>query len=479
MMKNHRKIKQNTQGLANAPETPPRTTAWHGTLHRITLIAITVTLAFLNAPPAIAIEPPTIDPGAVPPDEVGPDQPTEQRRFCAAPTVLPDSEFQDQPWGNAYLGVREAHRFATGAGVTVAVIDTGVVPSPRVPAEPGGDFVDQAGDGLSDCDAHGTLTAAIIAGRPAPTDGFIGVAPEARLLSLRQTSEAFEPAESQSDPNDPNSTPAAGSIRSLARAVVHAANLDAGIINISEAACFQVTRQVDQTTLGAALNYAVNVKGAVVVVAAGNTGNDCTQNPPPNLTIPTDPRGWGDVQTIVTPAWYESLVLTVGGISPTGAPSAFSMNGPWVDAAAPAEDIIALGYGGEPVNALQGREGPVPVAGTSFAAAYVSGVAALIRQRFPELTPTQVMNRLTASARHPGGGFNAAVGAGVIDAVAALTWDVPEGPAEATINVKKIPPPEVVLPPDRGPITAVTVSVISGLLLLGFAALASRALKRR
>lgn len=87
----------------------------------------------------------------------------------------------------------DAHKFATGAGVTVAVIDTGVDASPRVPAEPGGDFVDQAGNGLSDCDAHGTLTASIIAGRPAPTDGFVGVAPDARLLSLRQTSEAFEP----------------------------------------------------------------------------------------------------------------------------------------------------------------------------------------------------------------------------------------------------------------------------------------------
>lgn len=248
-------------------------------MHRIFLI--TVALALLTASPASAITPPPIDPGALPPDVTGPDQPTEQRVLCASPTTLPGSGFHDPPWSNTYLGVADAHKFATGAGVTVAVIDTGVDASPRVPAEPGGDFVDQAGNGLSDCDAHGTLTASIIAGRPAPTDGFVGVAPDARLLSLRQTSEAFEPVGSQANPNDPNATPAAGSIRSLARAVVHAANLGVGVINISEAACYKVSRPIDETSLGASIDYAVNVKGVVVVVAAGNTGGDCVQNPAP------------------------------------------------------------------------------------------------------------------------------------------------------------------------------------------------------
>lgn len=340
-------------------------------MHRIFLI--TVALALLTASPASAITPPPIDPGALPPDVTGPDQPTEQRVLCASPTTLPGSGFHDPPWSNTYLGVADAHKFATGAGVTVAVIDTGVDASPRVPAEPGGDFVDQAGNGLSDCDAHGTLTASIIAGRPAPTDGFVGVAPDARLLSLRQTSEAFEPVGSQANPNDPNATPAAGSIRSLARAVVHAANLGVGVINISEAACYKVSRPIDETSLGASIDYAVNVKGVVVVVAAGNTGGDCVQNPAPDPSTPGDPRGWNNVQTVVTPAWYAPLVLSVGGIGQTGMPSSFSMHGPWVDVAAPAENIVALGDTGEPVNALQGREGPVPIAGTSFAAAYVSG----------------------------------------------------------------------------------------------------------
>lgn len=446
---------------------------------RATVLLAALLVALFSAPPATAIEPPAIEPGAVPPDATGPDQPMELRRVCSAPTVLPDSNFADRPWANDYLRVAEAQQFATGAGVTVAVIDTGVEGSARVPAEPGGDFVDQAGNGMSDCDAHGTLTASIIAGRAAPTDGFVGVAPDARILSLRQTSEAFHPVGARHDPNDPNTTQTAGSLRSLARAVVHAANIGAQIINISEAACYKVTRRINETGLGAAVNYAVNVKGVVVVVAAGNTGQDCAQNPPPDPAVPADPRGWQEVQTIVSPAWYSPLVLTVGGIGPNGQPSSFSMSGPWLGAAAPAENLIALGYDGNPVNALPGADGPIPVSGTSFAAAYVSGLAALLKQRFPDLTPAQIINRITATARHPGGGVDNYVGAGVIDPVAALTWDVPEGPERAPYQVKEIPPPVHIPPTDRGPITAVVLTGVGLAALLGVGALARRALRRR
>lgn len=243
-------------------------------MRRFGALLAALALVLLTAPPAVAIEPPVIDPAAVPPDETGPDQPTEQRRQCSAPISFPDSNFIDKPWANEYLRLADAQKFATGAGVTVAVIDTGVNGSARVPAEPGGDFVDKAGNGMSDCDAHGTLTAAIIAGRPAPTDGFVGVAPEARILSLRQTSDNFQPVGSRSDPNDPNTTQTAGSLRSLARSIVHAANLGAQVINISEAACYKATRPIDEATVGAAINFAVNIKGAIVVVAAGNTGQD-------------------------------------------------------------------------------------------------------------------------------------------------------------------------------------------------------------
>ena len=88
------------------------------------------------------------------------------------------------------------------------------------------------------------------------------------------------------------------------------------------------------------------------------------------------------------------------------------------------------------MNALQGQDGPIPINGTSFAAAYVSGLAALVKQRFPDLTPAQIINRITATARHPGGGVDNYVGAGVIDPVAALTWDVPPGPKTVPYKVE-------------------------------------------
>ena len=69
----------------------------------------------------------------------------------------------------------------------------------------------------------------------------------------------------------------------------------------------------------------------------------------------------------------------------------------------------------------------------------MSGLAALLKQRFPDLTPAQIINRITATARHPGGGVDNYVGAGVIDPVAALTWDVPAGPERVPYQVKELP----------------------------------------
>jgi membrane-anchored mycosin MYCP len=103
----------------------------------------------------------------------------------------------------------------------------------------------------------------------------------------------------------------------------------------------------------------------------------------------------------------------------------------------------------------------------------------MLKQRFPDLTPAQLMNRITATARHPGGGVDNYVGAGVIDPVAALTWDVPAGPDRVPYKVKEIPPPPYIPPPDRRPITIVVVIGVTLALALGLGALARRALRRR
>ena len=124
--------------------------------------------ALWGTPTAAAIDPPTVDPGAVPPD--GPPAPPEEMRqgaYCTRVATLPDTDYRVQPKFMDMLNLPEAWQFGRGAGVKVAVIDTGVSPHPRLPnLVGGGDYV-MPGDGLSDCDAHGTWVASLIAARPA------------------------------------------------------------------------------------------------------------------------------------------------------------------------------------------------------------------------------------------------------------------------------------------------------------------------
>ncbi|NTS21683.1 S8 family serine peptidase, partial [Bacteroides fragilis] len=76
------------------------------------------------------------------------------------------------------------HSFATGEGIKVAIIDTGISPHPQLRALRGvDDFVTpEEPDPLRDCDVHGTAVAGVIAGYD------IGIAPRAEILSIRQTS---------------------------------------------------------------------------------------------------------------------------------------------------------------------------------------------------------------------------------------------------------------------------------------------------
>lgn len=532
-----------------------KTAAWAATA---TLLASQMVVA----PPAGAIAPPVIDPGALPPaGPPGPSQEMRQTEACINPVVIADPDVTQPPPGNTMLNVTQAWQYSTGAGVTVAIIDTGVTPGPRFPALfAGGDFVEGLPNGgLSDCDDHGSIVASIVAAspanpadrpprkpvaagppapppgvpaNPAPTtpppapstvtvtapppppppppedapangpadassgaplvpgpppggpDGVVGVAPDATLISIRQSSIAFSPAHPTQAQVEQKRR--AGDVLSLARAIRTAADAGAKVINVSLVSCSNAADPVNQDALGAAVRYAAIDKDALVVAASGNKGDreqpNCAQNPAFNSLNVDDPRDWAGVRTIVSPAWYSDYVLAVAAVTPEGIPMPDSINGPWVGVAAPGYRIMGLSS----TNNAAVNAGPADepgkgngLWGTSFAAAYVSGVAALVRAKFPNLTAHQVMRRIMATAHNPAHTVDNQVGYGVVDPVAALTYDVAPSDAKPTEHLSSrlhTPPP----PPARD-VAARNVALIGVASLLAAAGLvaAIAAIRRR
>ena len=440
---------------------------------RAGVVAAALALLAVSGAPAGAVVPPQVDQQATPPaGSAGPVEPMAQRTDCTVTGVLPGTEPGAVTASQASLDLAEAWQHSRGDGQLVAVLDTGVTPGPRLPAvEAGGDFVADT-DGLSDCDGHGTLVAGLIAGQPGP-DGFSGVAPGARLLSVRQTSAHFAP---RSLGEDPAEAQAAVAVETLARAVVRAADQGARVITISVATCLPAGSDVDQSSLGAALRYAAVDKDVVIVAAAGDTsrgmstGTACDSNPLGDAARPADPRNWDSATTVSVPSWWQPYVLSVGAVGPGGQPAPFTMAGPWVGVAAPGEGITSVSNaeGGALANGMpDNRQGLAPLSGTGYAAAYTSGVAALVRSRFPDLDARQVIERITATAHGAARAPSNLVGAGTIDPVAALTWNVPAAadtdPAAVREVAAPLPPP----PPDPVPrIIAFTGAGVLALVVL-------------
>lgn len=414
--------------------------------------AVVATLGVFTAvPQAAAVSPWVFNPAVdiAPPDgPPGPDLPMRQRYACAASGQLAGSQFDSVPLDTVW-SVRELHGISTGRGQTVAVIDSGVNRNDRLPRLLGGGDYIGGGDGLSDCDHHGTLVAGIVAAQPRSGDGFVGLAPDASLISIRQTSGVFEVDSSKAD----ESARSASTLTTLARAIVHAASMNATVINISVTSCVPVNRPVDLHALAGALYYAAVVKNAVVVTAAGNIDGECAGNPGPDPAAPSDPHGWSSVTTLSLPSMFSDFVLSVGGTSLTGDPYVKTMPGPWVGAAAPAINVVSLDPSkmtGALVNAQITDKGPEAIAGTSFASAAVAGLAALVRQRFPELTSHQVIERIRRTAHGSSQAVSTLTGSGVVDPLAALTAPVdlsipavsPSVPSTAAIPGPPAPPPD-------------------------------------
>jgi membrane-anchored mycosin MYCP len=409
----------------------------------------------------------------------------QQRTDCVSSGILPGTDPGVATPAQLMLDIPAAWQFSRGEGQTVAVIDTGVRPGPRLPAvDPGGDYV-AATDGLTDCDGHGTLVAGLVAGQPGD-DGFSGVAPAVRLLSLRTTSAAFSPRVSG---DDPLLARAGADLTALARAIVHAADLGARVITVSTVTCLPVDRNVDQAGLGAALRYAAVEKDVVIVAAAGNNGQtgsvgggggSCESNPLTDLGRPQDPRNWAGVTSVSVPSWWQPYVLSVASLTSGGQPSAFTMAGPWVGVAAPGEGIASVSNrdDGGLANGLPGNHGKlIALSGTSYAAGYVSGVAALVRSRYPDLTARQVVQRITATAHHAARTPSDLVGAGTLDPLAALTWELTPSADPAAAPVKQLAGPPAPQPRDPAPLIVAFAGTAALAVLV--AAVAANAARRK
>jgi membrane-anchored mycosin MYCP len=430
---------------------------------RVLSVLAATSLALVTAAPAAA-QPGSTDPSSPPssgqdqgmatPPPLPPDFPTpvdsgEPDRNYTPKTQCVASKgstapLEHKPWGQDLLRFEDVSDFATGKGQKVAVIDTGVSPHNYFQnrLEGGGDYVVKADNGLKDCDGHGTEVAGIIAANPQDEAiGFRGIAPDAGIVSIRQSSANYE----FKNP-DTNTSVSAGNLGTLAQAIVRAANTPGvTVINMSVDSCRPASvgpiadpeRQVQ-----AALRYAVEERNIVPVASAGNLPEgDCKQQNSPDPKNPT----W-----LVIPPWFSEYVLSVAAMTEDGSVADFSITGPWVSVAAPGTDIISL----DPANpaglanqTVDDKGNAQPIQGTSFAAPYVAGLAALVRQRFPELNAKQVMERIKATASHPAatGGHDNLVGYGMINPIAALTAFIPAEeniPPDKAVDVPfEMPPP--------------------------------------
>jgi len=320
-----------------------------------------------------------------------------------------DSIRSGEYWLDGY-GVTKAWKESRGAGVKVAIIDSGIDtahPDLKGSVVEGTD-VSGAGNagGTKSIGAkpeHGTLVASLLAGRghgtrPKPTssptpgkaaptvqnmgagpDGMVGVAPEAQLLSVSTWLGSPNPAGKSDEDQIPE-------------AVRWAVDHGAKVINISLGSSSPDWPQ----SWDAAFLYAEQ-KDVVVVAAAGN-------------------RGSGNIQ-VGAPATIPGVVTVAGLDRKNTASQDSSSQGISIAVAAPAEELEGALPGG----------GYATWSGTSGAAPIVAGVAALIRSKYPEMSAKQVINRIVTTAKDVGDpGRDPLYGFGILDAEKALTADVPE-----------------------------------------------------
>ncbi|MBT2413103.1 type VII secretion-associated serine protease mycosin [Streptomyces sp. ISL-12] len=305
--------------------------------------------------------------------------------LTTAPTASADY-IRDRQWALSAFAAEDVWAKSQGAGVTVAVVDSGVdATHPDLTGQvlEGKDFTDGR-DAHEDLVGHGTKMASIIAGHghgSGGTSGVMGMAPKAKILPLRTL-------QTRKDKNLEET---------WGPAVRYAVDQGAKVINLS----FGSDGGSKTTSDGReAIAYA-QAHDVVVVAAAGNEASIAVIEPAalPGVVsvgaVDQDANVWTDSNT------GKGLALTAPGVDIVGA-----------------NNTMSNGYGVS--------------SGTSEATAYVSAAAALVRSKFPELSAGQVINRLIKSAtlkQHEGlTAPNEEYGYGIVRPYSALTMDIPVGP---------------------------------------------------
>jgi subtilisin family serine protease len=296
-----------------------------------------------------------------------------------------------QMWVLDAVNAPNAWQETQGQGVKVAVIDSGVNPgvSDLVGSVVTGP--DLTGVNTPPSNAgwgfHGTWMASLIAGHgdAGGGSGIMGVAPMSKVLSIRVVTDKTDPGYSRYQQESDSRVQHA-----LASAIGYATAHGASVISMSLG--YGTPSAVVRSALQKALDH-----GVVVVASSGNSGDS------------VGARATGQAPYSF-PADYPG-VLGVAAVSRSGSAAGFSSDNLSVQVGAPGVDVPA-----------QGRDGQYwLVSGTSPACALAAGVAALIKARYPRLTPALVVRAITSSTQnHPAGGYSDEVGFGTVDAAAAL-----------------------------------------------------------
>jgi type VII secretion-associated serine protease mycosin len=379
--------------------------------------------------------------------------------FGAAPAQA-DTIRDGQQWVLSMLNVEPAWQVTRGDGVTVAVVDSGVdghVSDLTGQVTQGPDFTGVATKPSSpDWGVHGTWMASLIAGHghDGGGSGVIGIAPDARILSIRVIPDHNDPAYAAYEHEQEGSIQA-----SLADGINYAVASGAEVISMS------IGYTTPSTIVRKALLNAYD-HGVVVVASAGNSGS----------SVGTYHDGQAPESF---PADYPG-VISVGAVNSSGSVAGFSSDNLSVQVAAPGVLVPA-----------QGRDGGYwYVSGTSPACALVAGVAALIKSRYPHLSPHLIAQALTSTTTgRPAGGYDSQVGFGIVDAAAALTRAgqlavaAPVRPATVPGAVYFGGGPAAVAagpvkPRDRGQLILFAVLVLTSLVLTAAAATRLSVLRR-